>query len=344
MKAAVLKELGKPLEVAELSLPSLKEGQVLLSMHIAAVCHSQKLEVSGGRGPGRFLPHLIGHEGVGVVTDVGPQVKKVRAGDQVVVSWIRGTGLPGGPIQYGSPFGTVNAGPIATFCTTPIVAEQCVTPIRPSVDPDAAVLAGCAIPTGAGTVWNAMPPKADGAVCILGLGGVGLTAICAAAASGWGTVAGADLKPLRLERARQLGATHTIDAGKENLEEAAKKITGGSGFDLVLECAGASASMEAAIKIARTGGGKVVIVGNLAAGKTIQIDPFDLIKGRWLSGSWGGWIDPDKDIPRIVRLSLEGKFNHKLLAGKPFDLDQVNEAIRSLDEENPGRPIIRFGS
>lgn len=342
MKAAVLRALGRPLEIEALTMPSLGTGHVLVRMQCAAVCHSQKLEVTGGRGEDRYLPHLIGHEGVGLVEDIGPGVTKVRRGDQVVLSWIRGSGRAADPIVYGSARGPVNAGPIATFCETPIVAEACVTRVDPPIDPAAASLAGCAIPTGAGTVWNAMLPDPGGSVCIIGAGGVGLSAIAGAAYAGWRAIIAVDLRPARLARARQIGATHTINASALDVEEAVRAATGGRGADLVVECAGSARSMESAIRVAKPKGGRVLIAGNLQAGKTIQVDPFDLIRGRWLGGSWGGNIDPDVDIPKIVALIRSGALPTARLTGPHFSLASVNEAIRALDDDEPGRPIIDF--
>lgn len=342
MRAVVLRELGSPLRIEELELPPLSRGHVLVRMQLAAICRSQKLEVSGGRGPDRFLPHLIGHEGVGIVEDIGPGVTKVRPGDQAVLSWIRGCGLPGEPIRYVSPRGCVNAGPVAVFCESPVVSEQCVTRIDPPVDPEVAVLAGCAIPTGAGTVMNAMPADPRGSVCIVGAGGVGLAAVCGAVLSGWTTIVVVDVRAQQLARALELGATHVVQVGRENVEELALRITDGRGFELVVECAGDPRAMELAVRTAKPRGGRVVIVGNLEAGKTITLDPFDLIKGRWIGGSWGGGIDPDEDIPRFVRLAEQGAFPHQRLSGKRFPLERVNEAIRALDGDEPGRPILEY--
>jgi S-(hydroxymethyl)glutathione dehydrogenase/alcohol dehydrogenase len=339
MRAVVLREPGKPLVFEELALPALRPGQVQVRMQLAAVCGSQKLEVSGARGPDRFLPHLIGHEGVGIVETVGPGVVKVAPGDQVVLSWIRGSGRDGGAVVYESSRGPVNAGAIATFCERPVVSEQCVTRVDPPVDPDVAVLAGCAIPTGAGAVLHAMPAPPDGAVAILGAGGVGLAAVCGAVLAGWPTILVADLRPARLERARQLGATHGLHAGEQDLAAEVRRITG-AGCDLVVECAGSQAAMEAAVRLAKPCGGKVVIVGNLPAGGRMTVDPFDLISGRSLCGSWGGGVEPDRDIPRFVRLMAQGIVKAPLLLGARFPLQRAEEAIQALSRDEPGRPII----
>lgn len=340
MFAVVLREPGKPLGLEELALPRLQAGQVQVRMQLAAVCGSQKLEVSGARGPDRFLPHLIGHEGVGIVEAVGPGEAKVAPGDQVVLSWIRGSGRDGGAVVYESSRGPVNAGAIATFCERPVVSEQCVTRIDPPVDPDLAVLAGCAIPTGAGAVLRAMPAPSDGAVAILGAGGVGLAAVCGAVLAAWRTIIVADLRPARLERARQLGATHGLHAGEQDLAAEVRRITTGAGCDLVVECAGSQALMEAAVRLAKPRGGKVVIVGNLPAGGRIAVDPFDLISGRSLCGSWGGGVEPDRDMPRFVRLMEQGIFQVPLLLGARFPLQRAEEAIQALSHDEPGRPII----
>ena len=343
MHAVVLRELGKPLAIEELTAPPLKAGQIQVRMQLAAVCGSQKLEVSGGRGPDRFLPHLIGHEGVGIVEAVGPGGAKVAPGDQVVLSWIRGSGRDGGSVIYASSRGPVNAGAIATFCERPIVSEQCVTRIDPPVDPELAVLAGCAIPTGAGVVLHAMPAPSGGAVAILGAGGVGLAAVCGAVMAGWKTIIVADIRQARLQRARQLGATHVVDADAEDLAAAVSGITR-TGCDLVVECAGSQATMEAAVRLAKPRGGKVVIVGNLPAGGRMTVDPYDLISGRSLWGSWGGGVDPDADIPRFVRLMEQGVLRVPLLMGPRFPLPRVEEAIRALESNEPGRPIIDWGA
>jgi len=340
MKAAVLRALGGPLVLEELTVPALTVGQVRVRMQLAAICHSQKLEVAGQRGCDRFLPHLIGHEGVGLVEEIGPSVTKVRAGDQVVLSWIRAAGQAGAPIWYDSSQGRVNAGPVAVFCETPVVSEQCVTRIDPPVAPDVAVLAGCALPTGIGAVMNAMPANANGVLCILGAGGVGLAAVCGAVLAGWRKVIVTDVRRARLQRALALGATHTINADTDDAETAIATLTGGEGCDLVVECAGSHQTMEMAVRLAKLRGGRAVIVGNLEAGQTIAVDPFDLIKGRHLSGSWGGGIDPDRDIPRFVDLATRGIFDYRLLLGKRFTLADVNAALAALDEDEPGRPIL----
>lgn len=203
-------------------------------------------------------------------------------------------------------------------------------------------MAGCAVPTGAGTVLQAMPANPHGGICILGAGGVGLAAVCGAMVAGWPLIAVADVRPARLARARELGVTHTIQVGEEDLEEAARRITDGHGFDLVVECAGSVPSMESALRLAKPRGGKVVIVGNLETGKTFAVNPFDLIAGRSLWGSWGGGINPDHDIPQLVQMMAQGMVNHRLLMGRRFPLEQVNEALAALDDDEPGRPVITW--
>lgn len=342
MKAAVLRKLNEPLSLEDVSLPKLGKGHVLVKMQEAAVCHSQKLEISGRRGADLFLPHLVGHEGVGIVLDTGPGVHKVKAGDQVILSWIRGSGSQADPIRYHSKNGSINAGPIATFCETPIIAEQCVTPISVAVPPDQGVLIGCALATGAGTVWKAVSQDIRESICILGAGGVGLSAVAGAVSEGWKQIIVVDLKYPALECAKKIGATHTVCAASEDVFASVQKMTNGTGCDLVVECAGSVKTMAIAPRLGKRKKSQIVIVGNLTSGHTFPVDPFDLIHGRHLTGSWGGWVDPDKDFSEILNQVLLSKIKIEFLLGSRFRLDNVNQAINELDKESTGRPVLEF--
>ena len=145
-EAAVLFELGKPLQIVTLNLPSLKPGQILVDVAYSGVCHTQLLEAQGKRGPDRFLPHTLGHEGAGIVIEVGPCVKKVKAGDRVVLSWIRGEGLDVPSTVYPSDRGMINSGALSTFMRRTITCENRVIPIPQDFPLREASLLGCAVP------------------------------------------------------------------------------------------------------------------------------------------------------------------------------------------------------
>ncbi|MFZ1988989.1 MAG: alcohol dehydrogenase catalytic domain-containing protein, partial [Alphaproteobacteria bacterium] len=152
--AAVLVETGKPLELLDLEIPALKPGQVLVDVAYSGVCQSQLNEISGKKGPDRYLPHVLGHEGAGVVAAIGEGVNKVRPGDRVVLSWLRGRGADVPGTVYQSKIGIVNSGAISTFMNRTVTCESRLTPLPANVPLREAALLGCAIPTGAGIVLN----------------------------------------------------------------------------------------------------------------------------------------------------------------------------------------------
>ena len=167
--AAVLEECGKPLRLLDLEIPKLKRGQVLVKIAYSAICRSQLMEIGGHRGPDRWLPHLLGHEASGTVADVGPEVTKVKPGDDVILTWIKSSGIESETPKYNHNGRTINAGPITTFSTWSIVSENRVVPKPSQLGMDVAVLFGCALATGSGMVLNELKPTATDSVIVLDL-------------------------------------------------------------------------------------------------------------------------------------------------------------------------------
>lgn len=179
-EAVVLYELGQPLRLTTLSIPGLRPGQVLVDIAYSGVCHSQLLEVRGRRGPDPFLPHTLGHEASGTVTAVGPGIMKVRPGDRVVLSWIKGSGADVPSTVYQGPEGVVHSGAISTFMRRTITCENRVTPLPDTMPLREGALLGCAIPTGAGIILNTAQVRPGHSVAVFGVGGIGLSAVMAA--------------------------------------------------------------------------------------------------------------------------------------------------------------------
>lgn len=341
MKAAVLRKLDAPLSLEELAAPPPGRGQVRVRIAATGVCHTQVLEARGKRGEDRFLPHLLGHEAAGVVEETGAEVTRVRPGDHVVVTWIKGAGISAAGVQYRDARGNVvNAGPVATFADSAIVSEDRVTPVRKDMPLDLAALLGCAVATGAGAVFNTARVKPGQSVAVYGAGGIGLNAIQAAALSGAGIVAAVDVHDPKLSQARAFGATHAVNARAQDPVAALRGITGGKGVDWAIESAGRRESMEAAFASVRQGGGTAILIGNLPMGDPISIDPFQLICGKRLVGCWGGDTVPDRDLPRYADLFLEGKLKLAELLTHRFRLDQANEALEALERGEVGRAIL----
>ena len=339
-EAAVLVESGQPLRLMRLAVPRLKAGQVLVDVTYSGVCHTQLLEVEGKRGPDRFLPHTVGHEGSGIVVEVGMEVTKVNPGDRVVLSWIKGSGAEVPSTVYRGDHGQVNSGAISTFMTRAAVSENRVTPISEAMPLKEAALLGCALPTGAGALLNTAGADPGSSVAVFGIGGVGLSAILAASQIDAKTVIAVDLFDRKLEQARQAGATHLVNANREDPVSAIMEITDQRGVDYSIEAAGQRSAIEAAFSAVREKGGLCVVAGNLAQGERISIDPFELIKGKRIVGTWGGDTNPDRDIPRYVDMYLCGKLNLDSLITHTYSLDEVNRALEDLANGEVGRAVI----
>lgn len=341
IEAAVLMVIGRPLELLRISHGPLRKGQVLVQLAWSGVCRSQLLEVNGLRGPDRFLPHALGHEGAGTVLATGPGVTKVRSGDRVVVTWIKGAGLESGGTTYSAGDGrTVNSGPVSTFMQRAVVSENRVVPIDREMPLREAALLGCAVPTGAGVVLNTAKVTEGKSVAIFGVGGVGLSAVIGAKLAKASPIIAIDVSLPRLEMAQTLGATHTVDTSHQDAVAEVSRISGGKGTDFAVEAAGRRETMEAAFASVRDGGGLCVIAGNAPVGTHIEIDPMSLIRGKRIVGTWGGETDPDRDIPMYARRFLAGEAPLSELITHTYALADVNQALTDLDAGKVGRAML----
>ncbi len=339
-EAAVLYKLNEPLRLVTLGIPALGPGQALVEVAYSGVCHSQLLEVRGKRGPDRFLPHTLGHEGSGIVVEIGPGVTKVKPGDRVVLSWIKGDGAEAGGTVYQGPEGPVNSGAISTFMRHTVTSENRVTHIPDAMPLREAALLGCAIPTGAGIVLNTAEVRPGSSVAVFGIGGIGLSAVLASSLMKAAVIIAVDLFDHKLDQARQVGATHLINARRQDPLAAILEITGRQGVDYAIEAAGQRTTMETAFQAVRNGGGLCVLAGNLPQGELIALNPFDLIKGKRIVGTWGGESRPDRDIPLYANLYLSGRLKLEPLITQSNRLEEVNRALDDLESGKVGRGLI----
>lgn len=343
MKAAVLYELNRPLVLKdEILLPKLTHGQVLVRIAYSGVCHSQLMEVRGRRGEDKYLPHLLGHEGSGIVIDVGSGVTKVSAGDKVILGWIKGSGIDTGGCQYICHGEIINAGSVTTFSEYAIVSENRCVLIPEGVPIDVAALLGCAVLTGAGIVTHTICPRAGSVAAIFGLGGIGLSALMTLKLFDCKSIIAVDVSMDKLKLAMDFGATHVVDASKNDPVHTIRELTSGQGADYSIEAAGRTDTIEQAFDAVKRGGGLCVFASHPAYGKRISIDPFELICGKQLKGSWGGASDPDRDIPLFGRLFREGKLPLDKLITKRYKLETINEALDDLECNRVGRPLIEI--
>lgn len=340
-KAAILLKQNQALILDEIEIPVLKNGQVLVRMLASGICRSQLNEYQGLKGPDPYLPHLLGHEGAGIVEVTTQGVKKVKPGDYVVVTWIKGKGMEVAGTQYRWGKRMVNSGALATLSEYAVISENRVVKISKKIVPAVAALLGCAIPTGGGMVFNALNVKKGTSLVVFGVGGIGGAAILAARMGRCKTIIGVDVTESKLKFAWDLGATHRINARDEDTGAALKKISP-YGVDYAIESSGNYQAMEQAFGVIQDRG-TLVIAGNLPRGQKIAIDPFDLIKGKRILGTWGGETVVDRDIPKYTRAYLSKKFPLEKLITHRFPFEKVNQALLVLlSGRAAGRIVIEF--
>jgi S-(hydroxymethyl)glutathione dehydrogenase / alcohol dehydrogenase len=338
-EAALLVETGKPLVIATIETPALKPGQVLVEIAYSGACGTQLMEVAGDKGEDKWCPHCLGHEGTGIVAETGSAVTKVRVGDKVVLSWIKGTGIEAGGTVYDWDGKKVNSGGVTTFQRHAVVSENRLTLLPADMPLDVGVLLGCAAPTGMGAVYNVLQVKAGDAVAVFGTGGIGLNAVMAAAMAGASPVIGVDLKDSRRELARKFGATHVVDPAAGDVGAAIKAIVP-NGVDLAVEATGIPTVMADAIGVTRQQGGRAVVIGNAKHGSEFKISPNVFNQGKSLMGTWGGDSVPDRDYARYGRLISSGRFPVRELLSEPYRLANINEALADMRSGKIGRPLI----
>jgi len=343
MKAAILVEQRKPLVIDEIELPkALEIGQVLVKIHYSGICGSQLGEIDGAKGEDKFLPHLLGHEASGTVMEIGVGVRHVKRGDVVVLHWRKGLGIEGAPPNYRWRNARVNAGWITTFNEYAIVAENRVTAIPADSDLEVAALFGCAVTTGFGVVENNAKVRIGESVVVFGAGGVGLNIVQAAALVGAYPVIAVDLFDNRLAMAKDVGATHLINAESQNARAEIEKINGTEGVDCFIDNTGQPAIIEMGYAITKPQG-NVTLVGVPRTGNNINIYSLPLHFGKRVSGSHGGAAIPNIDIPRYQNLFRANRIKLRELLTDRLPLEEINIAIENMRSgKTSGRCLIRM--
>jgi S-(hydroxymethyl)glutathione dehydrogenase/alcohol dehydrogenase len=332
--AAVLQELNTPLKLLELETYELEKGQVLVEYFYAGVCRSQLMEVQGHRGEDKWLPHLLGHEGVGIVREIGEGVTTVDVGDTVIVGWLPTDGIDAKPASYLDKRSgrKVNSGKSVTFATAAVVSENRIFLKPNNICDKAAVLLGCALPTGAGMVLNESNPNLNDKILILGLGGIGLSVLITLLMRGFENISIIEPNKDKLLLAKNMGA-------RGLLAETAVGTDLLNNFDICYEASGSVAGIEKGFDLINTNG-KLIFASHPPNGEKIKLDPHQLIQGKRIIGSWGGGSQPEKLAKKIEQL------NHKkyldFLLGEEYDLHDINRALQDLESGKSLRPIIRM--
>ncbi len=340
-RAAVLRTSETPLALEDVVFAGpLQPGQVLVRVHFSGICGKQLEEISASTGPDRFLPHMLGHEGSGVVVATGGGVRKVAPGDHVVLQWVKGSGIESEKPLYSraSDGSRVNAGWITTFNQYAVVSENRVTPIAKETPLKEACLFGCAATTGVGAIVNDARVQPGASVGIFGVGGVGLFAVQAAAMAQAQPIVAVDRHPENLAIAQRLGATHCILASAAVGDEI-RLLTAGKGVYSAIVSSGSPAAVSSAIDASSTPG-QVFLVGVPPANARIEIRPLDIHNRKQLYGSFGGGCVPDRDIPAYLDLMRSGRLRVSELISKTVRLDEINDGIAAVRSGIPGRCVV----
>ena len=328
-KAAVLYKINKPLKFIDCKIPILKKGQVLIKNSYSGICRSQIMEIDGLRGKDKWLPHLLGHEGVGKVIRIGKGVSKVRVGDTIISSWIRGEGLD---VKIDNIYSVndekINSGKVTTFSEYSVVSENRVFLKPNNISTEIASLLGCAIPTGCGKILNLkniIPIKSK--ILVFGLGGIGLLTFLALNSFGY--------KNLYFRE---------INQKKKNLVK--KFLCGRNGagvkdFDFVFESAGLISTIEESFSLLKKDG-TLYFSSHPDSSKKISINPHELISGKKIYGIWGGLVDMDKQLNILSNKIYKDLKNIKKDMLSYYDFKDINIAISDLKNNKVVRPIIKF--
>lgn len=336
---AVLVNTNHPLQLVEnIQVPKLLAGQVLVKVAYASVCHSQLMEQSGKRGIDKYLPHLLGHEGTGTVIDTGKGVNKVKTGDKIVLGWLKGDGVDVGGSVYDSPMGKINSGAVTTFSELTVVSENRCYPLPANISMQEGVLLGCALPTGMGIVKNQVKPDSNTTIGILGLGGIGMSALIGATCLPHKSLIAIDTNEQKLALAKSLGANYCINPAKQDVNAEIQTLTAGKMLDVTVEAAGSCQTIELAFSLINKHTGQCIFASPPPAGQKIQIDPFELICGKTITGSWGGCSHPEH-MSQFVSEN-KSKLNFSPFMSNTYKLADINIAMDDLAKQKLLRAII----
>ncbi|MGP4045807.1 NAD(P)-dependent alcohol dehydrogenase [Streptomyces sp. 2A115] len=364
-RAAVVESGGAPFALADVELDEPRANEALVRIVAAGLCHTDLGVASGGLPfP---LPGVLGHEGAGIVEAVGADVTGVEPGDHVVLSFTScgscrncrdghpaycATWLPlnllGGGRADGSSTISRDGNPIgghffgqSSFAERALVDERSLVKVDKDVPLESLAPLGCGVQTGVGAVWNVLKPESGSTLVVLGAGAVGLSAVMAARLTPATTVIAIDKVGERLELARELGATHTVNAGEADIAEAVLELTGGQGADGVVETTGNVAVLRkgADMLAAR---GTLVVVGAPPFGTEVALDVNALLPGRRVVGLTLGDTETQTGIPALVQLVRDGRLPLDRLIGY-YPFAEIDQAVRDMKAGKTIKPVLTFG-
>ncbi len=362
-KAAVLYEYKQPLVIGELDLDGPRQGEVLVEVMAAGICHTD-LSVISGLYTVPAIPCVPGHEGAGIVREVGPGVENPKVGDHVLFLWVprcgqcyycqhdqpylcelrnwtrAGTMLDGTTRLHKDGQDILNMTGLGTFKQFTVVPQQSTLPIHEDIPFEVAALTGCGVITGAGAVLNTAGVEAGSSVAVLGIGGVGINVIQGAVVAGATKIIAIDLLDSKLAEAVKMGATHTINAGKEDALEKAFEITGGIGADYAFDLVGGQRATETCLGLIRQGGSAVIIaVPGMEETAVVPLTPFIVTEKKLLACYYGS-SNLNFDLNTLLDLYKLGRLKIEELISDRYSLEEINQGFDDLVSGKNMRGVV----
>lgn len=339
-KAAILVETSKPLVVDQIQSHNLDFGQIKVEMICSGICGAQINEIDAIKGPDKFLPHLMGHEGVGTVVEVGDGVHKVEKGDRVVLHWRKSSGLESHFPIFNWKDKKVGAGLVTTFNEYSIVSENRITKISKQIHPPLAALLGCSTTTALGIVSRELNLEIGQSVLIAGSGGLGLSLAQAAKMVSANPIVLIDKNKNKKDLSLKNGADHFFATNNDNLNSDLTNVIGSNGFDICIDTTG-NVDIISHLFDSLAKKGKLLLVGQPNIKNELRIKrPLEFFSDKSIFASDGGLTNPDTDIPRYVRLIESDKINIQPIITHTFKLDDINKGIDAMRAGTAGRIII----
>lgn len=341
-KAAVLTELNKPLVIHEIETTNLKIGQVLVKILVSGLCGAQLQEISGYKGNGKFLPHLLGHEGCGIVSEVGEGVTKVKVGDKVVMHWRVSDGIESDFPNYMIGDKKMSSGKVTTLSEYSIVSENRLTVVPDDTPNELCALLGCGLTTALGTINNEAEVKFGETVMIIGCGGVGLNLIQGSKLASAYPIIGVDISEEKRNKVESLGAIF-VNNSLENLNKKLNELKIKS-IDVIIDTTGNPKVIESSIGLL-SGNGRLIMVGQPKPNEGVLIPNASyLFNGNGISikATQGGKTSPKDDIPKYIKLHKAGLLKIDNIITHEFKLDEINSAIELLKNGMSGRIMIKM--
>ena len=367
-RAAVAWEAGKPLSIETVHLEGPKAGEVLVEIKATGLCHTDAYTLSGADPEGLF-PAILGHEGAGIVREVGAGVSSLKPGDHVIplytpecrqcktclsqrsnlctaIRATQGKGLmPDGTSRFRCEATQVmHYMGCSTFANFTVLPEVALAKVRQDAPFDVICYIGCGVTTGIGAVVNTAKVWPGANVAVFGLGGIGLNVLQGARMVGADKIIGVDINPARQEMARQFGMTHFVnpnEVGRDKVVQAIQDITDG-GADFSFECVGNTTLMRQALECTHRGWGTSIIIGVAASGQEIATRPFQLVTGRNWRGTAFGGARGRTDVPKIVDWYMEGKISIDPLITHRLTLDEINHGFGLMHEGKSIRSVVMY--